>query len=206
MSGSFRRIALGGTLLLFAAACATTEFTSTWKDPTAQAVSPAGKTIAALWVSRDEAKRRAAEDSMVRAIDKQGARGVASYTIVSAEGLKNTEQTREQLRAAGCDGVVVMRVIGQQEKLSYTPGTYYGGAYPYYGAWGYGWGGAYSPGYLTQDTEVSVQILVYSLTQDKLIWAGTTKTLNPSNVDSFVNELAEAVVWQMNQDGLLVKK
>ena len=205
MSGSFRRSALGAMLLL--AACATTEFTNTWKDPTAVAINPAGKTVAALWVSRDEAKRRAAEDAMVRALDKNGARGVPSYSIVPAEGLKNTDQTRQLLKNAGCDGVVVMRVVGQQEKLSYTPGAYYGGPYPYYGAWGYGWGGAaYSPGYVTQDTEVSVQILVYSLVQDKLIWAATTKTLNPSNVDSFVNELSGAVSWQMQQDGMLVKK
>ena len=141
---------------------------------------------------------------MEQAINKQGAHGVPAYSIVPGDAPKNTEQTREALKAAGCDGVVVMRVVGQKERLTYTPGYYYGpGPYPYYGAWGYGWGGAYSQGYLTTDTQVSVQTLVYSLTQDKLIWAGTTNTMNPSNVDGFVNELSKAVVWQLKQEKLL---
>jgi len=205
MAGLRRRVALSAMLLL-AAACSSTTWESKWRDPTAQPVNPQGKTIAALFVSADVGKRRAAEDAIVRAIDQRGGRGVAAYTIIPDELLKNSDATRQKLKDAGCDGVVVMRVLGQQEKLSYVPGTYAGpGPYPYYGAWGYGWGSVYSPGYMTTDTEVSVQTLVYSLVQEKLLWAGTSKTVNPTNIDSFVTEVANAAAYQMSLSGLLVK-
>ena len=51
-------------------------------------------------------------------------------------------------------------------------GGFYGGFY------GYGWGAAYSPGYLRTDTIVHVETLVYDLNQNKLVWAGQSKTRN----------------------------
>jgi hypothetical protein len=103
-----------------------------------------------------------------------------------------------------------MRVIGEKQRVSYTPGYYapgYPGFPPYYmrfsGYWGYGWGAVYEPGYLTTDTVVSVETLVYSLTQDKLLWAGTSKTTNPAKVGPFVSELGEAVANEMTKQGLL---
>ena len=52
--------------------------------------------------------------------------------------------------------------------------TFWGGGY-----YGYGWGGVYSPGYITTDTIVSVEILVYSLKQDKLVWAAQSADDEP---------------------------
>ena len=95
MSARLRNMTLGVMLLVSLTACATTEFTSTWKDPSAQLINPAGKTVAALFVSANEAKRRAAEDTMVQAINKQGAHGVPAYSIVPGDAPKNTEQTRD---------------------------------------------------------------------------------------------------------------
>ena len=48
-----------------------------------------------------------------------------------------------------------------------------------------------------------VETLVYSLQQNKLIWAGQSKTTNPSRVDDFVRELAVGVAEEMKKAGLL---
>ena len=45
--------------------------------------------------------------------------------------------------------------------------------------------------------------MVYSLEQDKLVWAGVSRTVEPSKVDSFITELAKEVANQMEKDGLL---
>ena len=78
-----------------------------------------------------------------------------------------------------------------------TPGPS-GGFGPY---WGYGWGTAYSPGYLTTDTIVSVETLVYSLTDDKLLWASSSRTTNPGNLDQLIREVADATAKEMAKQG-----
>ena len=76
-------------------------------------------------------------------------------------------------------------------------GPYWGGYY------GYGWGGAWGATNIRTDTIVTVETLVYSLKQNKLVWVGESKTTNPSNVDAFVKELATGAAKQMKKLGLL---
>mgnify|MGYP003393899811 CR=1 FL=1 len=98
-----------------------------------------------------------------------------------------------------------MRMLSSQEQLNYTPGYY--SATPYYGSpwgyWGYGWGSVYSPGYVTSDTKVTLETLIYSLEQDKLIWAGTSETLNPEQTGDFIREVANGVAGEMEKSGLV---
>jgi len=209
MPGLVRKLTIGAVVLLLAVACAgtPTTFTSTWKDPDAHGVSPVGKTIAAVFVSKNDGQRRSAEDLMVKDLNARGARGIASYTIMPSSQNIGGDQARQQLRAAGADGAVVMRVVGKDQQVTYSPGTaypaYYGGFGPY---WGYGWGTAYSPGYLQTDTLVSVETLVYSLQSDKLLWAGTSTTQNPDNLGSLIEAVANAVTQEMVREGMLATK
>jgi hypothetical protein len=202
----FLRIIAVATALVLSACVATTTFDSTWKAPDAQQVNPAGQTIAAVFVSRDESQRRAGEETLAADLTKRGARGIPAYTLLPNGPQGNADAAREQLKAVGATGVVVMRVVGKDQKVTYTPGTsssfppYYGGFGPY---WNHGWGAAYDPGYLQTDTVVSVETLIYSLKQDKLLWAATSRTTNPSNLGSLVNEVADAVAKEMSKQGLL---
>jgi hypothetical protein len=77
---------------------------------------------------------------------------------------------------------------------------------PYYGGfYGWGWGAAYRRGYLRTDTIVYVETLVYDLGTDKLIWAGQSKTVNPSKAQAFVKELVDEVGSEMRRQGLLTR-
>ena len=58
---------------------------------------------------------------------------------------------------------------------------------------------------LQTDTIVSVETLVYSFVQDKLLWAGMSETMNPSRADELVRELAGKVASQMEKEGLLAR-
>jgi len=192
-------------LVLLVTACATTTFTSTWNAPGTAPIDPVGKTVAAVFVSRDESRRRPAEDQLAADLTVHGARGVAAYTILPGEMRQNGDAARAALKAAGCDGVVIMRVVGKDQQVNYTPGmampAYYGGFGPY---WGYGWGTVYSPPTITTDTIVSVETLVYSLKTDKLLWASSSHTTNPRNLDALVSEVAGATAKEMEKQGLIV--
>ena len=191
--------------LVLLGGCATTTFTSTWKAPDVQPVNPAGKTIAAVFVSPDVSLRRAVEDVLAADLTTRGARGIAAYTLLPNERRADADAAREQLKQAGVDGVVVMRVVGKDQRITYTPAyafpAYYGGFGPY---WRYGWGAVYEPGYLQSDTIVSVETLVYSLQRDKLLWASTSRTTNPRDLRSLVSEVAHATAKEMVRQGLLL--
>ena len=194
--------ALLAAAALGAGACASTSMSSTWQDPTAQPISVAGKKAAAVVMSPNAGQRRAAETSVADEITQRGLQTIPSYVLLPEGSARDTAQARRVLQEAGIEVVVIMRVTDEEQRTNYTPGTaYYGSTWGY---WGYGWGAAYSPGYVTTDKIVSVETLIFSVTQGKLIWAGQSETTNPSNIDSFIQELVHVVGNEVRKSGLLV--
>jgi hypothetical protein len=198
---------LAAAAALFSFACATTTFQSTWKAPDAQPLRLTGQKVAAVFVSRNPSIRRRAEDAMAREITARGARGIPSYTVLSEDRIRDIEAAKGVFEREGFAGAVVMRVTGTETQYTVEPGYWAGPRYAHFwgGYWGWGWGTVWEPGYLTADKIVSVETLVYSLRQDKLIWAGRSKTIDPQHIDDFVGELAQAVTSQMEKDGVFVK-
>ena len=198
---------LAAVAALCAAACATTTFQSSWRAPGSTPLNFKGKKVAALIVSKEEGVRYGAEDALAREITKQGAIGVPAYGQIPKELTQDKEKAKEFLDKAGVVGVVVMRVLGKDQEISSSPASYY--AMPYYssfwggGYYGYGWGAVYSPGYTRTDTIVTVEILVYSLEQDKLVWAGRSQTTNPEKVGPFIQELTSKAAAEMKKQGLI---
>ena len=65
------------------AACATTQYASTWKDDSVQRLGFAGQKIAALVVSRDAGLRRPAEEALAREMTAHGVQGIPAYALLS---------------------------------------------------------------------------------------------------------------------------
>jgi hypothetical protein len=64
----------------------------------------------------------------------------------------------------------------------------------------------YDPGYVAIDENVKIETVIYSLTQDKMVYAGRSETLNPGNSVDLVNGVGKAVVKDMEKKGLLMAK
>lgn len=201
--------AIAVTLLV---ACATnTVLTSTWRSPDAQAISLSGKTIGVVFVTAEESLRRTGENALALDLSARGARGFGTYRLLPGAENQNVEAEAAQarLKAAGADAVVMMRVVGQDQRITYTPRSTippnYRGFRPY---WGWGWRTVYQPGYLRTDTLVSVETLVYSLPDaqtSQLLWASTSRTTNPRDIDALVREVAEATARAMVREGFLAR-
>jgi hypothetical protein len=187
------------------AACATTSFNSTWKAPDAQPIGNfAGKKVVGFVATKNEAVRRSAEDALAGELTARGAQGVAGYTVVPPD-VTDEARAKAMVEKSGAVGVVVIRPVGKDKEVYSTPSMYTG---PYYGGfwggyWGYGWGAPWGGGEIRTDTIVTVETLVYSLAQNKLIWAGQSQTTNPSKVDSFVREMVAATAKEMKKAGLI---
>jgi hypothetical protein len=191
-------------------ACATTGFVSTWKAPDAQPLQLSGAKVAAVVMIGNEAARRAAEDALAREITARGAQGVAMYTIQPEARPDNEQAVRAAVEGAGVAGAVVMRPVGKEKEVVATPVAYGGPMYGGYwgGYYGYGWGSPYAYGgtEIRTDTIVSIETLVYSLRQNKLVWAGQSRTTNPTGVDQLVKETSTAVALELQKQGLIPKK
>jgi hypothetical protein len=200
------RIAMFAAIALASLACSTTTFESTWRAPGARPVRLAGRKVVGLFIGRNPAVRRRAEDAMAREISARGAEGVPAYTVLSDEEIKDQDASRTKLDGLGFSGVVVMRVVGRETQYSYEPAVVW--VRPQYrrfwgGYWPWGWARVGEPGYLTVDRILKVETLVYSLEQDMLIWAGVSRTVDPDHVEGLIQDLSRAVSERMARDGLL---
>ena len=181
-----------------------TKIEKTWMEPGASVTAGAPNKALVIAMVKDETSRRVIEDQLAKRISGTA---VASYTLLSTDMLK--EASEEALKKVLTDGkfthVLLMRLADIEKETSYVPGTttgFYGGYGRYYG---YGAGMYSTPGYYTTDKNYFVETTVYSINPDKLIWTGTTKTVNPSKLDKAVNDIADVVSEKMKKDGFLTK-
>ncbi len=61
----------------------------------------------------------------------------------------------------------------------------------------------HADGSVATTTLLRIETLVYSLERDTLLWAGTSRTSDPTNVPRLVSEIADAAAKQMVKQGVL---
>lgn len=192
---------------LFAFACSSTKFVSTWRSPTAAPLEVQGAKVAAVVLMQDEASRRAAEDTLAQDISARGAQGIPMYTILPNASVHDEAAVRAALESAQVAGVVTMRPLRVDQQTVVDPAPYVGPAYA--GYWGgyYAYGGASpwgpAPMEMHTDVVVSVETLIYSLKQNQLVWAGRSKTTNPAHVNQLIGEIASAAADELQHQGLI---
>jgi hypothetical protein len=57
--------------------------------------------------------------------------------------------------------------------------------------------------YSSTNVYVDIEILIYSLKNDLLIWYGESTSVNPESVEQTISELAVSIKNQLVEDGLL---
>ena len=91
-----------------------------------------------------------------------------------------------------------MSFVSTEQKIS-SHSTNFGG-----GFWGcYGHGPMWGSGYVRTDTIFRLQVSIYSLAADNLLWSGVSRTTNPRGVDALIREVAAAVRDDLVKRGLL---
>jgi len=185
----------------FAACSPSTQIEKTWMEPgSSVTLGPTNKTLVIAMV-KDETSRRVIEDELVKRLKT----AVPSYQSLTTDMLKaaNEEALTNVLVKDKFTHVLLMRLADIEKETSYVHGTttgFYGGYGRYYG---YGAGMYASPGYYTTDKNYFIETTVYSVEPNKLLWTGTTKTVNPSKMNKTVNDIADVVAAKMKQDGFV---
>jgi hypothetical protein len=180
-------------IVLFVAGCASTSIVSQWRDPAVQSARFARLLVVAP--SRDLAVRRSAEDELVRQLGPD--RAAPSYTVVRDDELVDRARLKQRAMELGFDGLLVFRIGRVEQQATWVPGTYWG---PYYAIGGWP---AWDPGYVQTNTVVHVETDVYSVLDDRLIWASRSRTYDPRSMHALVDDVSKAVGKAMRKQGLL---
>jgi len=177
-----------------------TKLEKSWSDPSFNAAASAPyKKVLIVAPLKDAASQRSAEDKIAKEL-KQGV-GVQSYTYLSTPDT-NKAVVDEKLLKDGFDGVIVMRLKDVEKSTSYVQGTTYGGYHGYRGYYGYG---SYSPGYYTEDKTFMVETNLYSIRDSKLLWSGTTSSLNPTSFEKTMDQIIYTIKYELQKKGFIQK-
>jgi hypothetical protein len=179
-----------------------------WKDP-AYPARPIDNALV-VSISPNEMWRRVWEDAIVEELTANGVAATPSYTLFPSAA-PDTQEVIDAVRSNDYAGVVVSRRLDVREVTHFVPGYLATvPAYPY-GYWGRYYhpyyATVYRPGYAVTDTEVRYQIDVWSAEDGgKLVWMGTTASVNPSSYDQIRNEVSRLLVKELRMTGVVAGK
>jgi hypothetical protein len=184
--------------IVAATVAAAPQFKSVWKAAEISQLKFAGKKIAAVVITADQSLQMSGEEALARELNARKVQSIPAYRIVPREEMTNAETARGWFARAGVQGVVALRPVSYEKNrpsspISWTP--YSESFWSYYHA---GWTTGVT---LTrQDTSsVVVETLVFNLAPERLVWAATSETKNPRDLQSFIADLVSAVVREMQR-------
>jgi len=195
-----------GALIAIAASVAASEpkFLDVWRSPEISRLNFAARKIAALVIADDQSLQMSGEEALTRELTARNTNGVASYRLVPREELKNADTARGWFERAGVQGVVALRPVSRETEKSYSPVVWSSGYYQsFWGYYGYGWSSVYVARSSSDTTTVVVETLIYDLTRDRLVWAATSETKNPKQLQDFIADLVNAAVGEMKKMKLI---
>ena len=182
------------------------KFVKTWKNPNVQPGNWQGKRVATFAGTLLIANQEPAQKALVRELTRRGIQPVIGDTLVPPAVQKDRNAAIRILADAGIAGAVVMRLVDYQSETEVTGAQYFGDNYSTFSSYyNYGMSTIYVPGTADIKTTVMVETLVYSLEQDKLLWASTSKVVNPKEVDAVIKNLVASVGNEVRKAGLVKK-
>ena len=190
-------------LLVGLAACSGTRLSDVWRDT--QYSGEPFRQVAVFVLGSDPAVRRLVEDEVVRRLP-MNTRGIGGYGLVPDAERGDVEKAVERLRAGGYDGAMIARLVGvdgptpwatgslKQVPVSYrTLSNYYVNATEE---------GERSSG-LSAPTVVRVQMNVYAVASQALVWSAASRTFNPEETRDVAADMAKVAVEELQKAGLL---
>jgi hypothetical protein len=194
--------------VLVISSCTSTNLVQTWRDPNYRA-QPVSR-IFIIGVMPNDMYRVQFENGLANALIAKGFQAATSASAFPP-GQLDKEKVQEYVRTNKVDLVIVQRLTKQTKEeyvppsVAYVPAApYYGG---FYGAYGYGYGAVYSPGYMTEETNVLAETNVYSTTTspETLVWSGNSNTFNVQDAQSAAQSLSAQLVADLIKSQILVK-
>jgi hypothetical protein len=201
-------VVVAALMLLVMAGCgATTNLTGMWEEPGLQ--KGAFKKVLIIGLSDNEGRRRAFESEMATQFEKKKVAAVASIQHMPLDAEMNEDSFNRYFGDMGIDAVLISRLVGVDQKVSYSPGYtyavphgYYNGFYGYYNT---SWGVVSSPGYLSTYEVANVETNLYRVSDVTLVWSGISETFDHSDALDGIRSFSRSVVPQLVKKGMFAR-
>jgi len=190
-------------LLVGLAACSGTRLSDVWRDP--QYSREPFRQVAVFVLGADPAVQRLVEDEVVRRLP-MNTRGIGGYGLVPDAERGDVAKAVERLRAGGYDGAMIARLVGvdgptpwasgslKQVPVSYrTLSNYYVNASEE----------TERASALSAPTVVRVQMNVYAVESQALVWSAASRTFNPEETRDVAGDVARLAVAELQRAGIL---
>jgi hypothetical protein len=187
--------------------CASTQLVQSWQAPSF-GDKPVEK-ILVLGVFENELNRRLYEDAVVKALEQESRLAITGYAFMTnAAEYDVKEKIRAVVGKTRADAVMIVTLMGVEKKERYMPPRVY-----YEPVWGNNRGAYnysfvsyildYDPGYTVTDTIVKLEITVFSVKTEQMIWTGATRSVNPISDKKIAEEAAGLIVQDMKKAGFI---
>lgn len=186
------------------AACTSTSLVNMWKDPSGPR-QPLNRVLV-VTLRKSPATRRLWEDGFVASLKRRGVNATPSYQLFP-DAAPDTVALADAVRSRGFDGLLLAHEVSASNETRYVPGylsaepvTYLS---PWTGHYYAFYARVYAPGYLETDRVVRYETEVYDAREGgRLVWSGTTESVNPSSAAAVNKEIAHVVVPELVKSGV----
>lgn len=159
--------------------------------------------------------RQTIENDIDNLLDTKGVVAISSFDIIPP-GFKATPEKKEQvvsqIREGGSNAILTIALLDQTSETRHVAGTTtyspmsYGGYYGrFYGYYSYYNPVMYDPGYYTTDKKYYIEMNLYDVETEQLVWSAQSETTNPSTIETFSSSFSNMVVNQLIKDGIINK-
>jgi len=194
--------------VLLAGCSSSNKISNSWKNPEATQESAKFQTVAVFAMVKNPDMRMDVEESIASQMPNTIA--VPSYKMITKDELADINAVKQKLNERGMEGALILSVKKIDETthypstVYYPPGMYPSAYYSFGGYYNYAWNYMYDPyAYSSTNVYVDLEILIYSIKNDQLIWYGESTSVNPESIQQTISELAVSVKEQLIEDGLI---
>jgi hypothetical protein len=172
-----------------------------------------GKTyddILVIAITEKPAYRRIFEGAMAEELRKLGVDAVPSSSVLPGDRQLSEDDVRPILDSGKVNAVLVTRLLGVDKSQQYVPGSTYAVPYGYYNNF-YGYYSntyqvVHEPGYMAENTTVSLETNLYDTGDEALVWSGVSETFNPESANDLIDSQVRTLVKTLHSKGLLTGK
>ena len=200
-------VLLGSIIVcLIISSCSSTKIISSWSEPNKTIALNKLKKVLVVALFKSEDSRHNAEDQMV--VYLKGT-GVVSYKYLEPNFRhQNVVTSSDKIKADGFDGTITMRLLDVEKEKIFVSRHFYDGRgdYPNFGNYyerNYFFNA--SPDYYDTTKTFTIETVVFSIKENRIIWTAITKTVDPDGISAMTAEISKIIYNKMLSDGFITK-
>ena len=184
--------------MLLVVGCASTTLRTAWFDSTYTG-GPFTR-ILVIGVSGNVADRRVFEDMFAQMLTAAAVQGVPGYQFIPDAPSASEPTFNEGVAKSGADGLLLVRLLGVDQRTQVSTIMVPATVGPYGSAWGPMW---YAVPNVQQYQTANVETTLFEVKGHRPVWSATTETVNPTSVATETPGFAQLIIGQLAARGLL---